>query len=136
MRIGRRVLRWVVASILAAMMQGGVWAQSGSGDLAGSVTDVGGAVIAGASITVGSQSAVGVKVRTATTVAGNYALTSLRPGTYTVRVEAAGFATVERAGITVRTGVRERIDVELHPGGADQVVNVTADASPLVSESG
>jgi hypothetical protein len=110
--------------------------QSGSGDLAGSVTDRSGAVVGGAQITVKSQSAVGVEIRTETTTTGHYAVTSLRPGIYAVRVEAAGFSTVERTGITVQTGKRQRVDIEMHPGSADQVVNVTADASLLASESG
>jgi len=112
------------------------WAQSGSGDVAGTVTDVAGAVVAGAHVTAKPQAVLGVELRTETTATGNYALTSLRPGIYSVRVEAGGFRAVERAGITVKTGIRTRVDVELRAGGADQVVNVTADASPLVSESG
>ena len=39
-------------------------------------------------------------------------MTSLRPGVYTVRVEAAGFATLERAGVTMKTGQRERVDLD------------------------
>jgi Carboxypeptidase regulatory-like domain/TonB dependent receptor len=118
------------------MMACVAWAQSGSGDLSGSVTDAGGAVVAGAKVIAKSQMETGVEVRTVTAATGDYVLTSLRPGVYAVRVEASGFATVERAGITVRTGVRTRVDVELHAGAAEQTVNVTADASLLQSESG
>src|SRR5262249_3131511 len=73
---------------------------------------------------------------TETTATGNYAVDSLRPGVYTVRVDAGGFASVRRSGITIKTGTRERVDMQLNVGAADQVVNVTADASLLVSESG
>ncbi|WP_245632209.1 TonB-dependent receptor domain-containing protein [Edaphobacter aggregans] len=118
-----------------AVVAGSAWAQSGSGDLAGRVTDAGGAVVAGARVTVRSLS-LRVETQTQTTEAGDYAVTSLRPGVYTVRVEAEGFATVDRAGVTVKTGVRSRVDIELRAGAADQVVNVSADASLLASESG
>ena len=118
------------------LVAGNAWAQSGSGDLAGRVTDAGGAVVTGAKVTVRSLSSAGVETQTQTTEAGDYAVTSLRPGVYTVRVEAEGFATVERAGVTVKTGVRARVDVELRAGAAGQVVNVSADASLLASESG
>ena len=111
-------------------------AQSGSGDLAGIVTDSGGAAVSRAKVTVQSESAVGVEVTTESTTTGDYATTSLRPGVYTVRVAAPGFATVERAGVTVKTGERQRVDIAMHPGSADQTVNVTADASLLASESG
>jgi hypothetical protein len=135
MRLGGNLLRLVTAAGMA-MMACVVWAQSGSGDLSGSINDAGGAVVAGAKVIAKSQMETGVEGRTVTTATGDYVLTSLRPGIYTVRVEANGFATVERSGITVRTGIRTRVDIELHAGGAAQAVNVTADASPLLSESG
>ena len=112
------------------------FAQSGSGDLAGSVTDVRGAGIRGARITVSSQEAVGVALSSESTETGDYAIASLRPGVYTVRVTAPGFVTLERAGVTIRTGQRVRVDLTLRAGAADQVVNVTADASLLQTESG
>jgi len=113
-----------------------VLAQSGSGDLAGSVTDANGAGVNGAKITVSSQDAAGVAVSTESTEAGDYAIASLRPGVYTVRVTAPGFVTLNRAGVSIRTGQRERVDLRLQAGAADQVVNVTADASLLQTESG
>ena len=130
------LLRCLAPAGLMLLVARSVLAQSGSGDVAGTVTDVAGAVVANAHVTAKPQAALGVELRAETTGAGDYALTSLRPGIYSVRVEAAGFQTVERAGVTVKTGIRTRVDVELHGGGADQVVTVTADASPLVSESG
>jgi hypothetical protein len=128
---------WLLRTIVAvAFCTGCALAQSGSGDLVGIVTDGNGAVIHGARVTISSDSNVGVAVATETTEAGQYAAVSLRPGSYHVRVEASGFATVERGGVTVKTGQRERVDVALRPGSADQVVNVTGDASLLITESG
>jgi hypothetical protein len=121
---------------VAATLAAPLWAQSGSGDLTGIVTDAGNAVVAGAKITVKSQVAVGVELHAETTASGIYAVTSLRPGIYAVRVAAPGFATTERNGVTIKTGERVRVDVTLGAGSADQVVNVTADASLLHSESG
>ncbi|HEY8996453.1 MAG TPA: TonB-dependent receptor [Edaphobacter sp.] len=111
-------------------------AQSGSGDMAGIITDASGAVVGGAKIVVKSQAAEGMEVRTEATSSGDYAVTSLRPGVYKVRVEAPGFTTVERAGITIKTGERQRVDIALRAGESGQVVNVTADASLLTTESG
>jgi hypothetical protein len=113
-----------------------VFAQSGSGDLAGSVTDGSGAAVSGAKITVSSDAAVGVNLNTESTSSGNFAIASLRPGLYTIRVTAPGFVTFVRSGVSIRTGQRERIDLVLQPGAADQVVNVNADASLLATESG
>lgn len=111
-------------------------AQSGSGDLAGTITDRSGAIIKQAKVVVASESAIGVNLRTETTDSGDYAIVSLRPGIYTVRASAPGFTTVERSGVTIRTGQRTRVDIALRAGGSDQVVNVSADASLLTTESG
>ncbi|MDE1176406.1 MAG: TonB-dependent receptor [Edaphobacter sp.] len=110
--------------------------QSGSGDLAGTVTDATGASLHEARITLKPGAAEGVVIHTETTPSGDYAVTSLRPGVYTVQVQATGFETVERAGVTIMTGKRQRVDITMQPGSAAQVVNVTADASLLTTESG
>src|SRR5215469_1230217 len=129
-------LRLLQAIALSVVLCAYAVAQSGSGDLAGNVTDTAGATIATAKVIIQSQSADGVTRSTETTSTGDYAITSLRPGLYTVRVVAAGFAVLERSGVTVKTGQRERLVFTLRPGAANDVVTVTADASLLLTESG
>jgi hypothetical protein len=129
----RLFLRAVVFSIALTSV---LLAQSGSGDLVGTVTDSNGAIIKDAGVIVASQAAVGVALSTETTRSGDYAIASLRPGVYTIKVSAPGFTTVERSGVTIRTGRRTRVDIALRAGGSDQIVNVTADASLLATESG
>ena len=111
-----------------------VAAQSGSGDLTGNITDTTGAAVAGARVE--ARSALGETIRTEASRGGSYVLTSLRPGSYLVRVEASGFATLERLGVTVRTGERVALDLQLRAGDARQVVTVMADAPLLQRESG
>lgn len=133
MPLSRPFLRAVLFSFL---LVSSLLAQSGSGDLTGTITDANGAILQQAKVVVASESAVGVNLRTETTDSGDYAVVSLRPGIYTIRVSAPGFTTVERSGITIRTGQRTRVDIALRAGGSDQVVNVSADASLLTTESG
>jgi hypothetical protein len=123
-------------SVIALTAAGALVAQSGSGDLTGTVTDVSGAAISAAKITLSSDSAVGVSIQTESTASGDFAVPSLRPGSYTIRATAPGFATLMRSGLAIRTGQRERLNLTLQPGTADQVVNVTADTSLLATESG
>src|SRR5215472_14054413 len=111
-------------------------AQSGSGELAGDVSDPAGASIPGANITIQPLSTEGLTLSTETTSTGSYALTSLRPGIYKLRVQAQGFVVLERSGITIKTGARERLDLTLRPGSTSDVITVTADTSLLSSESG
>lgn len=126
----------VLLTVIALTAAGTAIAQSGSGDLAGTVTDASGAAISSAKITLSSDSAVGVIIHTETTASGDFAVASLRPGLYTIRATAPGFVTLVRSGLSIRTGQRERLNLTLQPGTADQVVNVTADASLLATESG
>ncbi|MEG9437607.1 TonB-dependent receptor [Edaphobacter sp. HDX4] len=122
--------------LLLPLIATSLLAQSGSGDIAGSITDKSGAVVSNASIAISSQAAAGVSVTTESTSSGNYAVASLRPGVYTVRVTAPGFVTLVRSGVEIQTGQRERLDLTLQPGASDEVVNVNADASLLTTESG
>src|SRR5437870_9284693 len=70
--------------------------------------------------------------RTLTTdEAGIYNAPNLLPGTYTLRMELAGFATVERPNIKLEVGQDIRVDVSLRPGQQTELVTVQAE-SPLV----
>lgn len=133
-----RIRRFLPACtlLLSLLTVPSVLAQSGSGDLAGSITDTDGKGVSGAKITLSSETALGVAITTESTSSGDYAVASLRPGVYTVKVSASGFVTVERSGVTIRTGQRERADITLRAGAGDQVVNVSADTSLLSTESG
>src|SRR5437868_15260396 len=67
-----------------------VLAQGLSG-ISGTVTDSSGAVVAEASVTV-TNNATNVSAVAVTTSAGTYFITDLIPGTYTVKIEKAGFS--------------------------------------------
>jgi Carboxypeptidase regulatory-like domain len=60
--------------------------------ITGTVTDLSGAVIPSAKITV-SNDATGVNANTATSSVGTFTLVGLKPGQYSVTVEAPGFKT-------------------------------------------
>lgn len=134
----RHFFREIQLAVLATFLWGATnaLAQSGSGDLAGTIIDATGAAINGAKITLSSDSAIGVTLHTESTASGDFAIASLRPGLYTIRITAPGFVTLVRSGVSIRTGERERLDLTLQPGAADQIVNVNADASLLATESG
>jgi hypothetical protein len=99
-----------------------------TGTIAGKVTDPAGKPIAGAVIIATSQ----YGTRTGETDAsGNFILPFLRPGTYTVRVEAAGgFNTVIQNEVSVGLGQRTALNFTLEPGKTE-TVTVTG-KSPLV----
>src|SRR6516164_2635820 len=73
---------------------------AGTGALTGTVTDMGGGIVAGATVTLTSTDTN--QTRTVTTGAdGVYKFSLLPPGTYRVRFSATGFKTAEVASVNV-----------------------------------
>ncbi len=107
-----------------------LFSQGNFGRILGTVTDQSGGVIAGATVTV-IDTQRGVSRTLTTDEAGEYNAPTLIPGTYTVRVEAKGFRTIERQNVVLEVGKEVRVDLTLQPGEQTQNVTVT-EAIPLV----
>jgi hypothetical protein len=106
-------------------------AQSTAGRVLGTVTDQSGASVTGATVTV-TDTERGTSRTLTTDASGDYVAADLVPGTYKVHVEAKGFKTVERTGVTIEVATDVRVDVALQPGNVSEVVTVTEDV-PLVN---
>ena len=107
-----------------------VFSQANYGRILGIVTDQTGGVISGATVTV-IDTQRGVARTLMTDQAGEYNAPTLIPGTYVVRVEAAGFKKLERQNVLVEVGKDVRVDVTVQPGEQNQTVTVT-ESIPLV----
>lgn len=105
-------------------------AQIGTGEIRGVVRDVEGAVLRGARVTATAE-ATGVIRQASTDSDGRYALPGLSPGEYGVDVSLAGFRALERAGISVSTGLTVLLDLDLGLGNVTDRVTVYADLLPL-----
>jgi hypothetical protein len=121
----------VVVFCLIGMV--GVYAQSDRGTITGTVTDNSGAVVPHASV-VAVNTESGTEFPVATSDTGNYTISSLRPGTYTVSADAAGFKKTTRTGIQVAVATNLRVDVTLEVGSATESLTVTAEAPLLQTE--
>jgi hypothetical protein len=108
--------------------------QAGKAELTGEVKDQNGALVSAAKIKL-TETTTG-QIFTGESDAGAYTVTNLRPGLYTVTVEAEGFKKYLREGVRLATGERVSLDVVLDPGAVSEVVTVTQDASLLRTESG
>ena len=124
-------------ALMAAIVIGAPAILSGqvaSASLEGDVQDASGATIPSAQIQVLNTS-TGVKTAAVTGSDGRFITPSLQPGgPYTVKVEAAGFKTEERAGITLEVNQSARITIILQVGATSEVIKVTGDA-PLLESS-
>lgn len=105
-----------------------------TGSIVGTVHDPSGAVISGAKVTIrnlGSNAEVVVN----TNADGEYVVSSLKVGKYSLRVEANGFQTFLQSGIVVHVQARAEGDVTLRVGQTSQVVNVNSDVSLLDTQT-
>jgi len=118
-----RVLLTTAGALLLCLP---AFSQLNSGSLAGDITDQSGAAIVGAKVTVIDVER-GVVRPLLSDSAGQYTAPSLTPGKYTVRAEATGFKTAERADIDLGVGQAGRVDLQLQPGAQNQTVTVTGE---------
>jgi Carboxypeptidase regulatory-like domain len=113
----------------------GLLGQQAAATLTGQVTDPTGAAVPGAQITV-VNTATGTTNTTTSDSAGFYRVSSLNPGTsYTLQVATQGFKSYTSTGIVLHVSETIRIDVQLELGAVTQMVEVSADALLITTES-
>ncbi|HXE09324.1 MAG TPA: TonB-dependent receptor [Acidobacteriaceae bacterium] len=132
MAIGKALCLLTVIALLAAPVPSNAQA-SGTGSIAGTVTDPSGAVVAGASITA-VNTLTGVKTTTTTTASGHFVISLLQPGTYSVIVAAPSFATLTQQNVVVDALAVVGVSPKLSLGAASQTVVVTEAPPTLDTE--
>lgn len=126
----RHGLALVVAAVVVLILPGRAWAQS-TGNIAGLVTDMTGAILPGVTVETTSPALI-ERARSATTDAqGRYLIEALPAGTYRVTFTITGFRTVVREGIQLSTGFTATVNAELSVGSVEETVTVSG-SSPLV----
>lgn len=115
---------FTTVGISLALFGVSVWAQQVRSDLAGSVADESGAIVAGATARLLSSS-TGNVITTETDGQGRFAFSDVAPGNYILSVNSAGFSEFSSA-IRVESGSPLSIDVVLSVGNISESVTVTA----------
>ena len=124
------VLSFIGLFPLAVPAMGGQGAANPAG-IIGVVTDNTGAVLPGVTVTATSPALQVPSVTTVTDERGEYRLTPLPIGLYTVLFELAGFQSVRREGVRLTVGFTARVDTELNVGALAETITVSG-VSPLV----
>jgi iron complex outermembrane receptor protein len=133
----KRVKKWLAATagfvclMVIALGTKGLWAQTGSGSIAGTVVDPRGQAIAGAAIAVTSPSKI-----VATVVSGpdgKFVVSGLAAGTYSVETTATGFGTDVRHNVTVAAGQTAQVSVGLVVASVSEEVTVEAEADSSIA---
>lgn len=122
----RSPLLWLLLCLLATPLL----AQVESGKIVGTIHDASGAVMTGAQVTVANTGTNAARSVT-TDESGDYVVTELRPGTYTVSVTREGFKQAVQAPFHLDVNQVVRVDLTLAVGNVSEKVEVTA-AEPLI----
>jgi len=120
-------LLWLVTGLPAS-------SQIGTGSVVGTVSDVSGAVISNVEVVVNNVD-TNVFRTTTTTSSGDYSVTGLHPGRYSVTAEKSGFRVTTVPAFRLEVDQTARVNITLGVGSATQNVIVQATAPVLETES-
>jgi hypothetical protein len=125
-----RVRTWL--GILAILMAGvaPAVAQVDNGRIAGIVRDSSGALATGVTAKAKNER-TGEERSAVTNDQGYFLIAPLKPSTYTIRVERAGFAPIEYTAMPLAIGQELTLDFELKPAGVTEAVTVVGSAPVL-----
>jgi len=127
-----RIRTFFAVSLLFALVHS-AWGQRTTANIYGLVTDSSGGVVAGCAVRLINEE-TGVEHRSTTNEVGEFSMTFLPVGRYTIRVEAQGFKTFVQRGLEMTAGLQSRYPVTLEVGEMSQQVVVTAE-SPLLQSA-
>ncbi len=126
--------RWLAVAGAMLIVASGLQAQVESGKVVGSVRDASGAVVADATVTI-TETQTNAERRTTSNSGGEYVVTELKPGTYTVKAEREGFKTAVEAAFKLDLNQVVRVDFTLVVGSVHEQVIVTAVEPQVESET-
>ena len=118
---------FLVVLCLLTLGQGSALAQS----IGGTVSDATGAVLPGVTIEARSPALIEQVRTTVTDGAGQYLITGLESGTYSVTFRLSGFDTLLREGIVLSADFTANVDAQLTVGSVEETITVSG-ASPVI----
>jgi len=133
---GRRRSKCITAAagalvVLSLWLPGTVAAQATIASIVGVVTDSSGAVLPGVTVTAASPALQVSQLIAVTNERGEYRISPLPVGTYTVTYELPGFQTVRHEGVRIAVGFVATMDQAMSLGTVAETITVSG-ASPVV----
>jgi hypothetical protein len=129
----RKVSTLILLILFVLAVQG--YAQSFTGSLSGRVVDQQGSAVPNAKVTA-TEPTKKLIVATNSTVAGDFSIAGLLPGSYTVSVEAAGFKKLTRSDVVLNASDKIALeDLVVQLGAVTETIEVSATAMTLQTES-
>jgi len=105
--------------------------QTSEASIIGQVTDESGAVLPGVTVTATSPALQVPQMVSVTNASGEYRVTPLPPGTYTVEYALPGFRALRRENLRLTAGFVAKVDVVLNLGAVTESITVSGQ-SPVV----
>ena len=125
----RMFARMILGAALLALLPAAAAAQTSA--IGGVVKDTSGAVLPGVTVEASSPALI-EKVRPAVSdSSGQYKITTLRPGIYTVTFTLPGFSVVKRENVELTSDFTATINADLKVGALEETITVSAE-SPVV----
>jgi hypothetical protein len=124
----------LAALLLSAALSAETFAQSTYARVSGTVEDTSHALLPGVSVTA-TNNATGVVTSVVSNESGAYNLTSLLPGTYTVKAELPGFQTKSFTEVQLGNAAQVRLNFALSVASVATAVEVTVQADTLLATS-
>jgi hypothetical protein len=130
---------WLGAAVVLTLLFAGSLRNANAqvtATISGTVTDPSGSVVPKAKITLTNSATQEIR-NTVADGNGYFAYPSLNPGTYNLKVEAAGFKTLEQDGIKLNSGdIRNVLGLRLAVGATTETVTVNAQRQIIPLETG
>ncbi len=125
------VLSLLISGAMALVPAQG-WAQGETTSaIVGQVTDATNAAVPGATVTI-TSSDTGLKRSVKTDTAGRFNFPQLKPGAYSIRVEAEGFESQQNENVSPGLGEKQTVNFTLKVAQSKQTVEVSGKA-PLIN---
>jgi hypothetical protein len=127
----RSHLRFLLPLVLLALSAGTqLFSQSDTGSITGQITDPGGAVVAGATVTI-TDLGTNVAVKATTGNNGAFSFSTLRASHYKITVDAAGFKQTVVSDVTLHTQDALSENLTLSVGSSSDSVEVNAEIGQI-----
>jgi outer membrane receptor protein involved in Fe transport len=127
------------AALIAAVAAAIVWlplpadAQTLYGSLTGTISDVSGGGVPGATVTIKNED-TGLELTATTDATGTYTIRNIAGGTYTLKAMLQGFKEFVQTAIPITAGAIVRINGQLEVGALSESVTVTTEAVLLKTD--
>jgi Carboxypeptidase regulatory-like domain/TonB dependent receptor-like, beta-barrel len=110
------------------------WAQKDTGGITGIVTDQSGAVVSGAKVTITDVDR-GTSLTTTTDAQGEYVVSPLKIGRYTVTIEKSGFQKTVLGPVTIDVQERPAVNAKLKIGSVSETITITTEGPQLETDT-